>query len=145
MGEDGKKKKDRVYTAYKGKRLVEIDVLAGVDGEKAKTLLQYVIAHRLTNSSGVLIQTTGGLKGLLELHGFKTVYAHLKRDGKYKLLRLPEGVEYLALVDTPKKDDEKAVPWIVKFAKAFQTNADNTIDLCPAPGAKDAWRQHCQF
>lgn len=142
-----KKKKDAVYTAYKGKRLVEIDVLAGADERNAAVLLNYVIAHRCAKSSGVIIQTVAGkdVARTLGGRGFKQVYAHVKRDGAYKQLRLPEGVVYMALVDTPKTGDDEKVHWLVKFAKAFETNADNQIDLCPPRGAKDAWRQHCQF
>jgi hypothetical protein len=141
-----KVKKDKVYTAYKGRKLFEIDVLAGRDEkfEDAKTLLNYVIAHRLAgHSSGVLIQVLQDtpIGEWVSAFGFETVYAHLKKDGEYRQLRLPQGVEYMALVDTPQREGQKKVSWITKFGRAY----DVDVELCPARGARDAWRQPCTF
>lgn len=140
-----KVKKDKVYTAYKGRKLFEIDVLSGTSAENAVTLLNYVIAHKLAgHSSGALIQVVAASEvgAAVQNLGFTEVYAHLKKDGEYRQLNLPAGVAYMALVDTPQGEGQKKVSWITKFARYYE---QYNVELCPARGARDAWRQPCTF
>lgn len=148
----GKAKKDRIYKLYKHHKLIEVDLLLGMDDDEGLAdsvrLFRYAIAHyAVGHASGVIVQVYNDdaagrvLQRLTTAHGFEPVYAFVKKDGAYRPLFGSVDVQYYALIDTPKSDDDKAESWAAKFAKGFLFEND----LCLAGKAGYQAAKLCTF